>query len=126
MKKLSLFFAFLILLSGLVSSEIFSQQSSTKRKIPIKSTTGVPIFRSPIYSPVEVFIYGDVLMINFQEAIKGILVKIENIETNETVLLNSYDAEIGTIIDIPLYEAGKYQISFSSETYQGYGEFIVY
>lgn len=126
MKKLSLLFISLILLSGLVNAEILSQQSNNKRKVPVKSTTGVPIFRSPIYSPVQVYIYGNILMIDFQESMKDVLVRIENIVTNETVLLKSYDVQMGTVVDIPLCETGKYQVSFSAETYQGYGEFIVY
>ena len=87
MKRISLLFIFLILLSGLGTAGDFPKQSNKKRKVPIKSTTGVPVFRSPIYSPVQVFIYGNVLMVNFQEALKNVLVKIENIETNEIILL---------------------------------------
>ena len=52
--------------------------------------------------------------------------KIENVETHETILLKSYDAQVGTVIDIPIYETGMFQISFSTDTYQGYGEFMVY
>lgn len=126
MKKLSLLFISLILLSGLVNAEILSQQSNNRRKVPVKSTTGVPIFRSPIYSPVQVYIYGNILMIDFQESMKDVLVRIENIVTNETVLLKSYDTQMGTVVDIPLYETGKYQVSFSAEVFQGYGEFVVY
>lgn len=125
MRKLSLLFIFLILLSGLVNAGVFSQQNS-KRKVPVKSATGVPVFRSPAYSPIQVFIYGNVLMIDFQEPMKKVLVKIENIETNETILLKSYDVQVGTIIDVPIYESGMFQISFNTDTYQGYGEFIVY
>lgn len=125
MRKLSLLFIFLILLSGLVNAEIFSQQSNNKRKVPVKSTTGVPVFRSPIYSPVQVFIYGNVLMLDFQEPIKGVFVKIKNIDTNETILFKSYDVQVGAIIDILIYECGVFQISFSTDVYQGYGEFMI-
>lgn len=55
MKRISLLFIFLILLSGLGTAGDFPKQSNKKRKVPIKSTTGVPVFRSPIYSPVQVF-----------------------------------------------------------------------
>lgn len=126
MRKLSLLFIFLTLLSSLANAGIFSQQSNSKRKVPVKSATGVPIFRSLVYSPVQVFIYGNALMIDFQEPMKKVLVKIENIETNETILLKSYDVQVGTIINIPIYESGIFQISFSTDTYQGYGEFMVY
>lgn len=125
MRKLSLLFILLILLTGLVNAGIFSQQNS-KRKVLVKSATGVPVFRSPVYSPVQVFIYGNVLMIDFQEPMKKVLVKIENIETNETILLKSYDVQVGTIIDVPIYESGMFQISFNTDTYQGYGEFVIY
>lgn len=125
MRKLSLLFILLILLTGLVNAGVFSQQNS-KRKVPVKSATGVPVFRSPVYSPVQVFIYGNVLMIDFQEPMKKVLVKIENIETNETILLKSYDVQVGTIIDVPIYESGMFQISFNTDTYQGYGEFVIY
>lgn len=113
-------------MSGLVGAGNYLQQSNGKRKVSIKSTTGVPVFRSPIYSPIQVFIYGNVLMIDFRESMEGILVKIENVETHETILLKSYDAQVGTVIDIPIYETGMFQISFSTDTYQGYGEFMVY
>ncbi|RLT79513.1 DUF3244 domain-containing protein [Bacteroides acidifaciens] len=126
MRKLSLLFILLFLLSGLVGAGNYLQQSNGKRKVSIKSTTGVPVFRSPIYSPIQVFIYGNVLMIDFRESMEGILVKIENVETHETILLKSYDAQVGTVIDIPIYETGMFQISFSTDTYQGYGEFMVY
>lgn len=124
MRKLSLLFILLILLTGLVNAGVFSQQNS-KRKVPVKSATGVPVFRSPVYSPIQVFIYGNVLMIDFQEPMKKVLVKIENIETNETILLKSYDVQVGTIIDVPIYESGMFQISFNTDTYQGYGEFVI-
>ena len=126
MKRISLLFIFLILLSGLGTAGDFPKQSNKKRKVPIKSTTGVPVFRSPIYSPVQVFIYGNVLMVNFQEALKNVLVQIENIETNEIILLKSYDAQIGTVVDVSIYGSGQFQISFSADTYEGYGEFYIY
>ena len=107
MKRISLLFIFLILLSGLGTAGDFLKQSNKKRKVPIKSTTGVPVFRSPIYSPVQVFIYGNVLMVNFQEPLKNVLVKIENIETNEIILLKSYDAQIGTVVDVSIYDSFK-------------------
>ena len=122
MKRISLLFIFLILLSGLGTAGDFPKQSNKKRKVPIKSTTGVPVFRSP----VQVFIYGNVLMVNFQEALKNVLVKIENIETNEIILLKSYDAQIGTVVDVSIYGSGQFQISFSADTYEGYGEFYIY
>lgn len=125
MRKLSLLFIFLILLSGLVNAENSLQQSNRKRKVPVKSTTGVPVFRSPIYSPVQVFICGNVLMVDFQEPIKGVFVKIKNIDTNETILFKSYDVQVGTIINIPIYECGMFKISFSTDIYQGYGEFMI-
>ena len=118
MKRISLLFIFLILLSGLGTAGDFPKQSNKKRKVPIKSTTGVPVFRSPIYSHV--------LMVNFQEALKNVLVKIENIETNEIILLKSYDAQIGTVVDVSIYGSGQFQISFSADTYEGYGEFYIY
>ena len=80
MRKLSLLFILLFLLSGLVGAGNYLQQSNGKRKVSIKSTTGVPVFRSPIYSPIQVFIYGNVLMIDFRESMEGILVKIENVD----------------------------------------------
>jgi len=101
------------------------QQSKKKKEITIKTTTGVPIFRSPIYSPVQAFIDGNVLTINFQESIKDMLVQIENIETNKIILLKSYNAQIGEMYDINVYESGKFRISFAADTYEGYGEFIV-
>ena len=48
MKRISLLFIFLILLSGLGTAGDFLKQSNKKRKVPIKSTTGVPVFRSPL------------------------------------------------------------------------------
>lgn len=102
------------------------QQSKKKKEITIKSTTGVPIFRSPIYSPVQAFIDGNVLTINFQESIEDVLVQIENIETNEIVLLKFYNVQIGEMYDINVYANGKFRISFAADTYEGYGEFIVY
>lgn len=130
MKKLSLLLVLLTLLCSSIFSfantECFMQQSKKKKEITIKSTTGVPIFRSPIYSPVQAFIGGNVLTINFQESIEDVLVQIENIETNEVILLKFYNAKIGEMYDINVYESGKFRISFAADTYEGYGEFIVY
>ena len=126
MRKLSLLFILLFLLSGLVGAGNCLQQSNGKRKVSIKSTTGVPVFRSPVYSPVQVFIYGNVRMIDFRESIKDVLVKIESMETNEIILLKSYDVQVGTVINVPIYESGIFQISFSADVYRGYGEFMIY
>ena len=129
MKKISLLLVLLTLLCSSIFSfantECFMQQSKKKKEITIKTTTGVPIFRSPIYSPVQAFIDGNVLTINFQESIKDMLVQIENIETNKIILLKSYNAQIGEMYDINVYESVKFRISFAADTYEGYGEFIV-
>lgn len=128
MKKL---FLLLFLLTHVLGSEINSisasnlmSQTTKKREVPVKNTTGVPIFRSPTYSPVQVSVCGNLLIINFQESFE-VLVQIENLETNETILLNSYDTQIDTVVNIGIYDKGMYKISFSSDVYEGWGEFLI-
>lgn len=128
MKKLSFLFIMLILAfeSGFsfVNAEGLLSPSRPKRKVPVKSTTGVPIFRSPVQSPVQVFIDGKLLTVEFQESI-DVLVKIENVDTHETIIYKSYDAQEGAVAEVQINEKGNYLISFYSDTYEGWGEFTV-
>lgn len=129
MKKISLF----LILSCLLCSSDFSfaneerllQQQKKKKEVIIKSTTGVPVFRSPNNSPIQVFVYSDILIICFNEALKDVLISIVNVDTNEDIMEKAYDAQKGNIVDVVLDRKGEYQINFSSETYGGYGIFTV-
>ncbi|MEQ3077313.1 DUF3244 domain-containing protein, partial [Bacteroides thetaiotaomicron] len=88
-------------------------------------TTGVPIFRSPNYSPVYICIYGNVLSIDWKKSIGTVFVQILNLDTNEFVLSDDYDAVTGETVEVFIKNAGRYQIMITSELYSGYGDFFV-
>lgn len=80
MKKLFLLLLVFIFTSSFTPlyEVILLGQSKVKREVPVKGTTGVPIFRSPNYSPVYICIYGNVLSIDWKKSIGTVFVQILN------------------------------------------------
>ena len=81
MKKLFLLLLVFIFTSSFTPlyEVILLGQSKVKREVPVKGTTGVPIFRSPNYSPVYICIYGNVLSIDWKKSIGTVFVQILNL-----------------------------------------------
>ena len=127
MKKLFLLLLVFIFTSSFTPlyGVILLGQSKVKREVPVKGTTGVPIFRSPNYSPVYICIYGNVLSIDWKKSIGTVFVQILNLDTNEFVLSDDYDAVTGETVEVFIKNAGRYQIMITSELYSGYGDFFV-
>jgi len=127
MKKLFLLLLVFIFTSSFTPlyEVILLGQSKVKREVPVKGTTGVPIFRSPNYSPVYICIYGNVLSIDWKKSIGTVFVQILNLDTNEFVLSDDYDAVTGETVEVFIKNAGRYQIMITSELYSGYGDFFV-
>ncbi len=127
MKKLFLGLLLFIFTSSFapLNEVILLSQSKIKREVPVKGTTGVPIFRSPNYSPVYICIYGSILSIDWKESMGIVSVQILNLETNEIVLSDDYDAVAGETAEVFMKNAGRYQIMITSDLYSGYGDFFV-
>lgn len=129
MKKISLFLilSYLFCSSDLsfANEERLLQQQKKKKEVIIKSTTGVPVFRSPNNSPIQVFVYSGILIICFNEALKDVLISVVNVDTNEDIMEKAYDAQKGNIVEVILNGRGKYQINLNSTIYEGYGSFTV-
>lgn len=128
MKKLFLGLLLFIFTSSFapLNEVILLSQSKIKREVPVKGTTGVPIFRSPNYSPVYICIYGSILSIDWKESMGIVSVQILNLETNEIVLSDDYDVVAGETAEVFMKNVGRYQIMITSDVYGGYGEFVVY
>lgn len=118
-----------LLLTFIFSSVFYSvygseKQNMQKRKeIPIIGTTGVPVFRSINYSPVQVSINDEFLRIDFRESIGNMAIEIVKIETNEIVISKTYDTQLSSSVVILIGDIGDYQISLNSVEYEGRGEF---
>lgn len=100
-------------------------QLRAKKEVPVKGTTGVPIFRSLGYSPVCVCLYGNMLSVDWKESIGNVLVQVLNLDTNEIVLSANYQTQAGGTINTIIKKLGNYQITFTSILYEGRGEFVV-
>ena len=70
-------------------------------------------------------IYGNVLSIDWKKSIGTVFVQILNLDTNEFVLSDDYDAVTGETVEVFIKNAGRYQIMITSELYSGYGDFFV-
>ncbi len=128
MKKLLLFLMLLFFLDaafGTIKWDIM-QVCEKKKEIPVKGSAGVPIFRSSInYPPLQAFVSEKVLTIHFLESLGTVLVKVRNVETKEVVLTASYEAKSDVVINVFVWDAGEYEVSFVTEGYEVWGEFSV-
>lgn len=131
MKKWTLVFLLLIAFSG---SSVYAQQNviidmglESKREVPIRGETdddiGIP--RSAVIHPLQVFISGTQLTVDFFEPISNVTITVVNVLTNEVVFGEVYNMPGAAVIDLSNEGVGEYQVKFALPSSSLWGDFSI-
>ena len=100
--------------------------SCSSRKIILKGKGSKPgeTTRIPAIYPVEASINNNVLCLDFLSKVPSVTVTVNNLDTNETVYLNTFISPIGLItLDLSLKEETAYRLEILSKDHDLSGDF---
>lgn len=127
---------FLILLIAVCSfgtllhAQNASMDMATKREIPVKGknegSEDDMSQRAPVYSPVQAFIEGEELLIEFYELPCTVEVNITNLQTGEVLYSEACIAVDDLVVNLEGLVSGEYRLEFSlnAKVDISYGDFI--
>lgn len=87
----------------------------SKREVPVRAEThdDISVPRSAVIKPLQVFISGTQLTVDFFEPLSSVTITVENISTKKVVFWEVYNMPGAAMIDLSDGGAGNYQVKIT-------------